>query len=597
MNDTARFLAALFDHDDIVEVRILPERHSIWSTPADFEGIESDLKRRNDAGQNIYIGANPRRAKGGTTAEDVALARAVCADFDNGTTPAEALARVAAAGLPLPTVVVMTGGGAHCWWRLTEPIHDLTRWTAIQKAIIQATGSDKAIHDPPRIMRLPGFRNCKTKYPDKPMAVIVDCVAERVHPVTAFDALLSSVPAVPRVTTSAAVAPGSMSEHSRRFLENGTVDADGRVVTAFKVACDLAGRGWSEAGAADAIVARLQSLGIEGDELADIPRQVHNAFKAPRDPRGGSAAAPPAVAPAVASTTSPSSVSRLVSLADAIERWRKQERPPVVETGFTPLDDAGGGGLPVGGLTVFAGAPGVGKSALALQATLGALRVEPTLRATWAAGEMTVEGIAQRAVVNWAAWAERRVSMTGAADRSKAALAVATDLETAVGDRLQLLPAPLPVQDIIDAVAATGSKLLVVDFIQLVEVAGTTDRRHEVDAVVRALRTLALERGVAVVMLSNIAKNVGGDARAGVVGKESSEVDFAADLLFLGVDGEPDGDARGRPVRWRCLKNRNGERLDLETTFTGSRQWFDHEATVKPHDEFADFAPAGGKAR
>jgi replicative DNA helicase len=292
----------------------------------------------------------------------------------------------------------------------------------------------------------------------------------------------------------------------------------------------------------------------------------------------------------------PTAVARLVSISAAIESWRKQERLPVVETGFAPLDDAGGGGLPVGGLTVFAGPPGVGKSAFALQATLGALRVDPTLRATWAAGEMTVEGIAQRAVVNWAAGpANRNVSMKGAADRTKAALAVAADLETAVGDRLQLLPAPLPVEDILDVVAATGSKLLVVDFLQLVEVAGATDRRHEVDSVVRALRTVATQQGVAVVLLSNIAKNVGGDARAGVVGKESSEVDFAADILFLGVEDDPGSDARERPVRWRCLKNRNGERLDLETTFNGSRQWFAHEATTPVHADFADFAPAGGK--
>ncbi len=293
MNDTARFLAALFDHDDIVEVRFLPSTRSIWSTPADFEGIEGELTRQNDAGENVYIGANPRRAKGGTTAADVALARAVCADFDNGTTPAEALARVAAAGLPVPTVVVASGGGAHCWWRLAEPLQDLKRWTAIQKGIIRATGSDTKIHDPPRIMRLPGYRNRKPKYPDAPMAEIVDCDPERVYPVDVFDVALPAVVEAPRPPRPAAVTPGSMSEHSRRFLEEGIHGTEGRAVTAFEVACDLAGRGWSEAEAAAAILPRCESLGIAGDELArDIPRQIHNAFKAPRDPRGGDALPP-----------------------------------------------------------------------------------------------------------------------------------------------------------------------------------------------------------------------------------------------------------------------------------------------------------------
>ena len=40
---------------------------------------------------------------------------------------------------------------------------------------------------------------------------------------------------------------------------------------------------------------------------------------------------------------------------------------------------------------------------------------------------------------------------------------------------------------------------------------------------------------VAVIAISNIAKGVDRDTRIGAIGKESSEVDFAADLLLLGV--------------------------------------------------------------
>ena len=285
---------------------------------------------------------------------------------------------------------------------------------------------------------------------------------------------------------------------------------------------------------------------------------------------------------------------RLLTLTAALQDWRTRERAPVVETGFDPLDRLGGGGLPVGGLTVLAGAPGAGKSALALQLTLGALHLDPGLRALWAAGEMGIEAIARRAVVTWAAGpAGKRVSMGGAGSRTKGALEVADHLETEIGDRLQILPAPIPLEEIVAAVAATRARLVVIDYVQLVEAAGATDRRAEVDAVVRKLRTMATRDNVALLVVSNIAKGVGADARAGMVGKESNEIDFAADLLLLGVADEEQADDRSKPVRWRCLKNRHGERRDMETVFDKPRQWF--TPMVEEVEEFADFAPAGGR--
>ena len=311
---------------------------------------------------------------------------------------------------------------------------------------------------------------------------------------------------------------------------------------------------------------------------------------------GGSIAEVIAATDAVraAATETAGGGGRLLSISAALQDWRTRERAPVVETGFDPLDRLGGGGLPVGGLTVIAGAPGAGKSALALQLTLGALHLDPGLRALWAAGEMGIEAIARRAVVTWAAGpAGKRVSMGGAGSRTKGALEVADHLETEIGDRLQILPAPIPLEEIVAAVAATRARLVVIDYVQLVEAAGATDRRAEVDAVVRKLRTMATRDNVALLVVSNIAKGVGADARAGMVGKESNEIDFAADLLLLGVADEEQADDRSKPVRWRCLKNRHGERRDMETVFDKPRQWF--TPMVEEVEEFADFAPAGGR--
>ncbi|NCY03589.1 MAG: hypothetical protein EBX36_11945, partial [Planctomycetia bacterium] len=74
-----------------------------------------------------------------------------------------------------------------------------------------------------------------------------------------------------------------------------------------------------------------------------------------------------------------------------IGEWREHKAVPVVETGFAPLDGLMDGGLPIGGLVAIAARPGAGKSALAIQASLGALERDPGLHVVYAAGEMTGE--------------------------------------------------------------------------------------------------------------------------------------------------------------------------------------------------------------
>ena len=115
---------------------------------------------------NIYASANPRMMTGCTTNDDVILARSLFVDLDK-TTLDEAMARLAATGLPKPTMIVVSGHGIHLYWRLLEPITNLKRWTALQKRLIQLVGSDPAIHDPARMMRLPGFMNVNGDHPTR----------------------------------------------------------------------------------------------------------------------------------------------------------------------------------------------------------------------------------------------------------------------------------------------------------------------------------------------------------------------------------------------------------------------------------------------
>lgn len=266
---------------------------------------------------------------------------------------------------------------------------------------------------------------------------------------------------------------------------------------------------------------------------------------------------------------------RLDTLLDAIDEWAKMEETPVVPTGFMPVDTLCGGGLPIGGMFVLAAPPSVGKSALALQLVLGALENDRSLNVIWCMGEMRKDALARRALCHWSTRGSMHpVSMSSADQRTDLARGAAINMAAAVGDRLSLVKPPLTIQKIEQAVIEKKASVVVIDYIQLVELEGAQDRRAEIDGIVKRVRRLALEHGVSVLCVSNISKVVSGDTRIGAIGKESSELDFAADILLLGVPDEREDQNGLRSVRWACKKNRHGPCEDVVATFDGRLQTF-----------------------
>ena len=161
-NTLRDFLDVLFEPDDLIELR--PLRHDCkrnppqrWLKPVEI--AELDLIQIN-ADASVYFGASPRKREGGS-ADDVALHRCVYVDFDDGMTWERARDIIDEAGLPFPSAVLNSGGGVHVYWRLEYPIEDNETFTSIQKGLISLLDSDGKVHDPPRVMRLPGTVNRK----------------------------------------------------------------------------------------------------------------------------------------------------------------------------------------------------------------------------------------------------------------------------------------------------------------------------------------------------------------------------------------------------------------------------------------------------
>lgn len=186
----ANFVAAVFDRDDLVEVRRIPAGRSTWHKASELSWLADDLAADNATGQHIYIGVNPRTHEGGRKAADVAIGRVAWADFDD-TTPADAMARCAAAGMLEPTAVVNSGHGAHVYWRLTEPI-PVSEWSDLQRDLAALLGCDGSVHDAPRLTRLPGFENPK---PPAGSCYIVSVDPERRY---TLSALRERIPVAPQ---------------------------------------------------------------------------------------------------------------------------------------------------------------------------------------------------------------------------------------------------------------------------------------------------------------------------------------------------------------------------------------------------------------
>jgi P4 family phage/plasmid primase-like protien len=283
------FLRLIAQPHDWIEVRLLPAQLSRWFQLADDEGTRSILRwamarnRQADAPDNVYVGINPRKAHGLRGDSNVAVFRSLFADFDGGTTPDEALARIRVAGLPEPSIVIVSGGGTHVYWLLNQPMTDAADWKARMAGIIKAVGSDKSIRNPERIMRGPGSDNVKPDRAGRPPCRIVTHNGHR-HLLTAFPThtgrleriKAGKMPSRPR---------GRLCDEAQRFIETGQVEGERRPAL-FRIACDMKARGWPTTCANEAIMSRVHMIRppLADDDIADLERQIANAYAQPRAP-------------------------------------------------------------------------------------------------------------------------------------------------------------------------------------------------------------------------------------------------------------------------------------------------------------------------
>lgn len=196
-----RFLHAL-GRDGTFAFRALPDQKDS-TAPAKplsgcFESQKQELRRLNDQGYGVFVQINASDGKG-IAAANIRGATCFFVDFDG--TPIENISRLSLT----PHIVVETSPGKrHFYWRVDGI--PLDRFSLMQKRLIALFGSDKSVHDLPRVMRLPGFLHQK----DKANPHLVTCEADASiapYTFTEFDTALTEAEKLHGIAQKPEVSP------------------------------------------------------------------------------------------------------------------------------------------------------------------------------------------------------------------------------------------------------------------------------------------------------------------------------------------------------------------------------------------------------
>jgi replicative DNA helicase len=269
---------------------------------------------------------------------------------------------------------------------------------------------------------------------------------------------------------------------------------------------------------------------------------------------------------------------KYVTGADAMASWRDEllsGTPPVLY----PVGDAVFSSVQIGPrlVTLIGGAPGAGKTALAMQFVLDALLLSPSLRAAvcnveMPPGELLNRQLARMAGVELTAIRHRQLTEEHG-ERIDAALAALEPL----AERLCFVRPPFTLDNVAATADAFDADLLVLDYVQRIAPPGEhRDNRGSLNALMSYLRQFA-DAGVGILAVAAVGRSKDAKGRSSYNAndlslasfKESGELEYGADSAYLLC---PDGD--GETVTLRCLKDRYGEPRDIGLHFDRPYQRF-----------------------
>jgi hypothetical protein len=173
----AQHFNSLFDGlTGYIELRALRHGQLVdreFVSVGDIEVVERFIER--NIGNDSYFGVAERLDGTSGKLENCGRLTALFTDIDyKDIAEVEARQRLNGFAYP-PSIIIASGGGLHCYWRLDEPLdlaHEAVRAKRVLRKLAAALNADMSAAEPARVLRVPGTFNYK--YDPPRLVEIVD---------------------------------------------------------------------------------------------------------------------------------------------------------------------------------------------------------------------------------------------------------------------------------------------------------------------------------------------------------------------------------------------------------------------------------------
>ncbi len=253
-----------------------------------------------------------------------------------------------------------------------------------------------------------------------------------------------------------------------------------------------------------------------------------------------------------------------------------------------------------GRVIVIGAPPAAGKTALIGQLTTQLLQLNPELTLLTCNVEMTPTELLLRQLSRLSGVELSKMTDRTMTPEERKHLNTGRETGQAVFERMHFLKPPFHFGTIKQAVKQHESELVVIDYIQrfapspATDATKNADSRRALDLMMNEVREVATW-GACVFVISAVARQKSASGASGYGGlnmaslRGSSELEYGADSAYLLTR-----ERRSEFAIMECVKNRNGEEVDIPLRFSGAVQLF---TKGEPFDGFDDAVPLPTKGK
>jgi replicative DNA helicase len=261
----------------------------------------------------------------------------------------------------------------------------------------------------------------------------------------------------------------------------------------------------------------------------------------------------------------------LRSVADHLDRLAEKRRANFITTGFASFDTYNGG-FPLGSLSIIGARPRVGKTAIALNVMVHAIRTGN--KTALYSLEMPREQIYERMDAQVARVPYGSIHNQETTPEQDAAISTAM-IDLASTGLLNVYEDIRSASAIYDETMRIRPRVIFIDYAQRVRPDAYHDNRHrELEQIVAKLKTLAIDANCHVCLLSQLSR-AGNDKPSLEALKESGSLEEGGDIVWL-LHREASGDGKtlGNHGRIIIAKNKYGEEGEIPLDWNGQYQQF-----------------------